>query len=32
MAPRSPSASPIAAATFAKDPATAGISTRIVRL
>ena len=32
IAPRSPSASPIAAATFANDPATDGSSTRIVRL
>ena len=32
IAPRSPPASPMAAATLANDPATAGISTRIVRL
>ncbi len=32
IAPRSPPASPIAAATLANEPATAGISTRIVRL
>jgi len=32
IAPRSPSASPIAAATFANDPATAGSSMRMVRL